>query len=249
MTAQLKLVVFILFAFLLCFSHQQSPAEDAVDKVKDVAGKAGDLVTPDDGTKDLAGKAGDSVKPDDGKATIGGKDLPVQRPKSRNEYAVEGQTSFGIYSYYQWFGVAPFCVGSCPEGMDEVMTASEEPKEIGGLPNLVVPFGNSCISGSKALCRGMYDNFTPSIYDEKSDEHKTGEHPKDGDKKKGDENQVDCEWYGTAPFCEGVCPPHLKFEREARTKDQGEESQTSGKTLGPFGSACWTGKKALCCKQ
>lgn len=53
-----------------------------------------------------------------------------------------------------------------------------------------------------------------------------------------------CEWFGTAPFCEGECPSGWKLfsERKASNKyPDGTESATG------FGASCYTGTKALCC--
>ncbi|KAF1735880.1 hypothetical protein CRV24_004808 [Beauveria bassiana] len=40
----------------------------------------------------------------------------------------------------------------------------------------------------------------------------------------------DCRWYGTAPICEGSCPPGWRFVQREKLN-------------------CWTGRKVYCCRQ
>jgi hypothetical protein len=49
-----------------------------------------------------------------------------------------------------------------------------------------------------------------------------------------------CMWDGTAPFCKGRCPAHLR---------DGQYASKDGKGMPPgFGEPCATGMKVYCCK-
>ena len=53
--------------------------------------------------------------------------------------------------------------------------------------------------------------------------------------------QAECKWFGTAPMCSGSCPGGWYTMKKQSTNyvQQGEPG---------FGSYCYSGKKALCCR-
>jgi len=57
----------------------------------------------------------------------------------------------------QWFGTAPFCNGQCPDGWAEIRSASTgsscDPSQKGLCIDCVGASSNSCVFGSKVLCR------------------------------------------------------------------------------------------------
>jgi len=57
----------------------------------------------------------------------------------------------------QWFGTAPFCNGQCPEGWSQIRSASTanscDPSQQGICINCVGTSSNSCVIGSKVLCK------------------------------------------------------------------------------------------------
>ncbi|KAI8083861.1 hypothetical protein BDF21DRAFT_337238 [Thamnidium elegans] len=55
-----------------------------------------------------------------------------------------------------------------------------------------------------------------------------------------------CEWFGTAPFCEGSCPPGWSHEGDDRHSEVGPDGNESNPG---FGLSCYTGTKALCCSS
>ncbi|CAG0919038.1 unnamed protein product [Notodromas monacha] len=156
---------------------------------------------------------------------------------SENHYMLHDDAAFGKNRYFKWYGSSPFCSMSneCPTGLTEITVASSAPEVIKGLPNLaqVLPFGKQCVSGQKVLCSGLIDHELERIRSPNLE---------------AISGSYSCVWFGTAPFCDGICPEDMIAQMQA-TDDPDAQTISTHNNWGPFGSRCWTGVKILCCKQ
>ena len=57
-------------------------------------------------------------------------------------------------------------------------------------------------------------------------------------------NRIVCQWRGTAPGCDGSC----EAGEEYLGAGPGDTWSGSGPVPGGFGSSCWSGSKAYCCR-
>jgi hypothetical protein len=61
------------------------------------------------------------------------------------------------YITEEWFGTAPFCNGQCPDGWTQIRSSSTanscDPSQAGLCVDCVGTSSNSCVFGSKVLCR------------------------------------------------------------------------------------------------
>jgi hypothetical protein len=58
-------------------------------------------------------------------------------------------------------------------------------------------------------------------------------------------NAGGCQWFGTHPFCNGVCPPN---EGWVNVKTASSQNKMFFGSI-EFGLSCWDGTKMLCCKK
>lgn len=85
---------------------------------------------------------------------------------------------------------------------------------------------------------------TALVFDASQDEQQVGLYGMGGGGLQG--ASLECQWFGTAPFCEGECP--VDWTNTQQRKYANVNEAPSG-LKDSFGAECWSGQKVWCCKD
>jgi hypothetical protein len=162
-------------------------------------------------------------------------------------------------------GTPPNCF--CPAGQEwdgKASACKERPKCTGGMvgtppnckcPGELVEAGGSCVpcAGGMIKSKGKCVCESGERYDEAAGKCVTCPGNR-FTKSKSCLRYVQCTWRGTAPACDGSCPPGWKGHTRS---DDGKGNfapkfpgmdPTEFFSMDEFGESCWTGTKMLCCR-